>query len=143
MIVYCDTSLLMSLYALDANSEAAAAAIEKSKSLIINQIQIFEFRNAMRARVFHGSITEAQLNAIFRSFESDFDSGFLVETKVDLDNLFRGCERMSQLYTATTGQRSFDLAHIEAASMLRATHFLTFDKRQGDLAKKLGFKVKL
>jgi predicted nucleic acid-binding protein len=50
-------------------------------------------------------------------------------------------ERLSAGFTARIGTRSLDILHVANALVLGATSFLTFDKRQAELAKSAGLKV--
>ena len=45
--------------------------------------------------------------------------------------------------TAHGGHRTLDIFHVATAMHLRATHFLTFDNRQRDLARHAGLEVPL
>ena len=54
----------------------------------------------------------------------------------------REAERLGQDHTETMGVRGVDLLHAGIAKALGVLEFLTFDSRQGALAKAAGFKVK-
>ncbi len=50
-------------------------------------------------------------------------------------------KRLSAAYTLSGGHRSFDILHAAAAVRLKAERFLTFDRRQKDLAEAVGLTV--
>jgi predicted nucleic acid-binding protein len=50
-------------------------------------------------------------------------------------------KRLSAAYTLAGGHRSFDILHAAAAVRLKAERFLTFDRRQKDLAEAVGLTV--
>jgi hypothetical protein len=50
-------------------------------------------------------------------------------------------ERLSALHSGILGTRSLDVLHVACALVLGGSDFLTFDIRQGALAKAAGLKV--
>jgi hypothetical protein len=55
--------------------------------------------------------------------------------------VFEGALRLSAVYSRQLGTPTLDLLHVAAASLLRASEFITSDQRQSDLAKREGLKV--
>ena len=49
--------------------------------------------------------------------------------------------RLSALHSEILGTRSLDVLHVACALVLGGNDFLTFDHRQGALAKAAGLKV--
>jgi hypothetical protein len=76
-----------------------------------------------------------------QSIESDLAEGILAHIQVPWTDTFREAETLAENYVEQLGIRSFDLLHVGLARVLKATDFLTFDSRQAQLAKAVGFKV--
>ena len=52
------------------------------------------------------------------------------------------CSELSAGYSATLGCRTLDIIRVAAALVIGANKFITFDGRQGALAKQVGLTVK-
>lgn len=143
MMEYTDTGFLCSLYAPDAHTARAAAAMSGMESpvafLWIHQL---EFRNALRLRVFRKEIRPVQRDASLNLLLTDLASGVLVHTEVRHSELIMEGERLSAMHSERLGTRSLDILHVAAALVLGCTVFHTFDQRQGKLAKAAGLSVK-
>jgi predicted nucleic acid-binding protein len=61
---------------------------------------------------------------------------------LDWNEALREAEAVADQYLEKTGVRSGDLLHVASAVALNAEEFCTFDRRQADLAKRVGLKVK-
>ncbi len=143
MLVYVDSSFLISLYRQDANHSAAQAYVESHKvELSYLQLHRVEVRNALRVSVFQNFITEEELKSIFRRIEDDLSEGFLVHVSVTWNNIFRRADELSETYVAKSPQRALDILHVAAAWECGASTFATFDHRQRSLAKISGLTVK-
>lgn len=143
MTTYADTGFLCSLYAPDALTAKAAAAMRKMQSppvfLWLHQL---EFRNALRLRVFRKEITPAQRDASLNLLLADLANGVLVHADVPQNSLMIEAERLSASHSERLGTRSLDILHVAAALLLGSNQFHTFDTRQAKLAKAAGLKVK-
>ena len=143
MNAYADTSFLLSLYAPDANSAAAAATMAKLRPpLPCTQLQQAEVRNATRLRVFRKELTPAERDAALEQFANDLASGILTPTPLVWADVWRETERLSARHAETIGARTLDLLHIAAARTLGVTELLTFDVRQRAVARAEGLRVK-
>ena len=143
MMEYADTGFLCSLYAPDAHTAKAAAAMRRMKSELafvwINQL---EFRNALRLRVFRKEITPAQREASLNLLLADLALGVLAHADASQKELMVEAERLSASHSERIGTRSLDILHVAAALVLGCETFHTFDTRQGKLARAAGLKVK-
>ena len=143
MMQYADTGFLCSLYAPDANTAKAVAAMKKMESrLAFLWIHQLEFRNAMRLRVFRREISTAQRDASLNLLLADLASGWLAHAEVSQVELMVEAERLSATHSERLGTRSLDILHVAAALVLGCEVFHTFDARQAKLAKSAGLKVK-
>ena len=143
MNAYADTSFLLSLYAPDANSAAAAATMAKLRPpLPFTPLQQAEFRNATRLRVFRKELTPAERDAVLEQLTNDLAGGVLMPTPLAWSDVWREAERLSARHAETTGARTMDILHVAAARTLGATELLTFDNRQRAVAQAEGLRVK-
>jgi predicted nucleic acid-binding protein len=143
MPAYADTSFLIRIYTPHADSQRALTWMQRATDpLPFTPFHRHELRNGVRLRVFRGEITVEQRKAAFREIDSDLEENILTHTTIPWADTFREAENLAGTHTETLGGRSFDLLHVSLALTLGATEFLTFDRRQGTLAKSAGLKVK-
>lgn len=139
---YADAALLCSLYAPDAHTARAIACLDKqSQPLPIVWIHQLEVRNALRLRVFRREITSAQRDTSLNALLADLANGVLVIVSPPLTEVLTEAERLSALHSDTLGTRSLDILHVAAAVVLGSQEFLTFDRRQANLARAAGLIV--
>lgn len=144
MVISADTSFLFSFYGNDSHSPRALDWTKEHPF----QIQItvpgrFELSNALRFSESRKFLAPGLSDKFISQFESDIRRGLLSEHPIDLAMLFPEADRISARHTLGGGHRSFDILHIAAAKLMRATHFLTFDANQKSLAEKEGLTVPL
>jgi predicted nucleic acid-binding protein len=140
-MIYLDSSLLVSLYCLDANSVAAAAALQAAKAkLLITSLGELETMNAFSLRVFRKEITAAQADAARKTFEKDILAGvFLLRALPDA--AFERAKVLSRQQTPKLGTRTADLLHVAAAVELGAVSLFSFDLQQRKMAQAAGLKL--
>lgn len=140
---YADTSFLAAIYSPETGSVQALGLMQRLREpLPFTPFHRHELRNGIRLRVFRKDITAAQRQAAFAEIESDLKDGILVHTPIPWTETFRRTEDLAAAHTEILGVRSFDLIHVGLALALGATEFLTFDIRQGALARAAGLDVK-
>jgi len=59
----------------------------------------------------------------------------------DVSDVYRKAEERSGRHAASTGCRSLDILHVAGAVVLGVRDFVTFDARQGKLARKARLRV--
>lgn len=101
-----------------------------------------ELRNALRLAVFRKEIDAVRRGAAFVDIDSDLGDGIIAHVPIGWTNAFREAEELGKTHTETLGIRSVDLLHVGIALTLGARRFLTFDARQGELAKAAGLNVR-
>jgi predicted nucleic acid-binding protein len=106
------------------------------------QLLRMETRNALRLAIFRGDLTNSDADMILDMIDADVRSGALNACSLPWVEVFAEAEKLGRLHTAELGTRSLDILHVAAAVVLGASLFLTFDKRQGELARKAGLEVK-
>lgn len=141
MKVYADPSFLVSLYSPDANSPAAARAMQTpSLQRFVTAFGELEVVNAMGLRVFRKEISPAQSQASITQFENDLRDG-VFQLRGLADSVFERARQLSRQTTAKLGTRSADLLHVAAALVLGADCLYTFDAHQRKLAQTLRLKL--
>ena len=142
MVISADTSFLFSLYGNDSKTpDALKWSAGHDDAVWITALTHFELINALRfaeCRRFIGVGLSDQFAADFRT---DLKEGRLIEPSCDLGEILAEASRLSAAHTLTGGHRGFDILHVAAARIMRATHFLTFDANQKKLAENAGLIV--
>ncbi len=142
MVIFCDTSFLFSLYGNDAHSQNAVAwASRNRRALYLNILTHFEFGNALRFSEFGGAIPTGSAARYWAEFEAAVAQGRLIVATSNLADVVDEARRLSSIRTLTGGHRGFDILHVAGARLGKATHFLTFDGNQRNLAEADGLVV--
>ena len=141
MIVYADTSFLFSLYVSDANSTAAAAAMQRTKPpLFVTDFGEFEFVNALNWRIFRRQLGVSQERAVLALLAKDVEAG-IVRVAPLTAAMFTRARQLARRDTRLLGTRALDVLHVASAVVLQARSFLTFDQRQAKLATAKGLRL--
>jgi predicted nucleic acid-binding protein len=139
--VYADTSFLVSLYVLDANSERAATQIQQAKlPILLTTFGELELTNAISLRLFRRELTPSKAQAARALVHKDLADGVLLTKPLTMSN-FEKAMRMARRRTPQLGTRTLDILHVASALELRAEKFYTFDHNQARLAKAEGMNV--
>jgi predicted nucleic acid-binding protein len=144
MTAYADTGFLCSLYAPDAHTPLAAARMKRQNlPLPVTWLHQLEIRNALRLRVFRNEIAVEQEAASTNAFLADLAAGVLCHAEPQLADLTREAERLSARHSTVLGTRSLDILHVASAVVLGLHDFLTFDRRQRELARAAGLHLQV
>ena len=130
-MLYVDTSALLKRYVDEAESDLVDELLGGDDGLVTGRHTVVEVRRNL-ARLLDGrALAEAR-----RAFAVDLEAFAVVE----LDAVT--CE-MSATIAEQTGVRSLDALHLGAAQRVggSALTFVTFDLRQAQAARNLGFTV--
>ena len=142
MTLAADTSFMVSLYGVDVNTPAARAWMAcTARPIVVSSALRFESENALRLACFRQTITPGELMQAMADIASDFSTGILLSREIPSSRHWAECQRISQAHTLTRGTRAFDILHVAGARLLKASTFLTFDQRQGELARSVGLIV--
>ena len=140
--IYADTSLLASLYLFDANTPAAIKAVAATgRSLILTSWQEFELENALQLRLFRQESSRADLHSAQVRLQQDLSAGAVVATILPIEAVLSSARQLSAKHTGRIGTRAFDVFHVAAAVVLKASAFLSFDVRQLTLAGAAGLRL--
>ena len=141
MSVYADTSFLVSLYVLDANSEKAASHIQQAKlPFLLTPFGELELTNAISLRLFRREPSPSKVKATQALVQKDLTDGVLQIKPMTMNN-FEKAKQMARRRTPQLGTRTLDILHVASALELNAEMFYTFDRNQARLAKAEGLQV--
>ena len=141
MSVYADTSFLVSLYVLDANSERAATYIQQAKfPILLTTFGELELTNAVFLRLFRRELTPSKVKAARALVHKDLVDGVLLTKQLTTSNLERAIQ-IARRRTPQLGTRALDILHVASALEWKAETFYTFDHNQARLAKAEGLVV--
>ena len=141
MSTYADTSFLVSLYVLDANSALAAGRMERVRfPIFLTPFGELELINAISLRQFRRELRPSKVSAALSLVRKDLADGIL-QLKPLAASVFDRAKQMARRRTPQLGTRTLDVLHVASALELRAEEFYTFDRNQEKLAKAEGLVV--
>lgn len=142
MVVAADTSFLFSIYGNDIHTPVGLAWMRLNQQGIrISPLNRFELVNALRLAEFR-KVLGVGISTLYASqFDLDLQQGRLTEAAYDLSDILAEAQRLSSVHTLHHGHRAFDILHVAAAKVMKASHFLTFDANQKRLAESEGLIV--
>ena len=143
MIVYCDTSWLVSyLNEDDENHAVARAAAGKlvGHDFVVCEVHLLELPAAMRAATHRvqSPVPENIARRVINRFDRAVTGKILVRRELDLKDSVAMARSLGETHGWKGRHTTFDLWHLAAAWALSAGSFLTFDERQGKIAELLG-----
>lgn len=142
MTAYADSGVIAKLYVPEPNSPEAVRLVSSyPPPLALTHLQALEVRNALRLKVFRGEMTRAQLRRTLSRLAEDVGRGRWQLPRYPPSDVHRKAEELSGKHARNTGCRSLDILHVAGAIVLGARDFLTFDARQGKLARKARLRV--
>jgi predicted nucleic acid-binding protein len=146
MIVYCDTSFLVSLlYEGDANHKAARnlAGRFDGQDFVLCQTHQLELPAAVRAGT-HRTESPISINVartIINRFDRVWNGRTFARRDLALDDSVTMARSLGEAHGWSKRHTSFDLWHLAAAWTLGAGVFLTFDERQKQIGRTLSFRT--
>lgn len=130
MTLYADTSALLKRYVDERDSERAVELLASDPELVIGRHAVVEVRRNLARLLPANAATAARA-----AFAEDLASFSIVELDAAT------CE-LAATIAEQSGVRTLDALHLGAAKRLgTAMTFLTFDVRQAQAARSLGFAV--
>lgn len=139
---YVDSSALLKLYIREPESPAMNAWRRGTRGAlpltphgrleIVNGICLAAFRNALDAEAWSDALA---------SFDEDIAEGRYSHADVLWRATLRRASEISRSHTRAVGCRTLDVLHVATALELGLRTFVTFDRRQRQLAKAAGLKA--
>jgi predicted nucleic acid-binding protein len=145
VIVYCDTSWLLSyLNEDDENHSAARAAAGKltGYEFVVCEVHLLELPAAIRAATHRlkRPVPEHVARRIINRFDRAVTRKILLRKEVDMKDSVAMVRSLGETHGWRERHTTFDLWHLAAAWSLSAGVFLTFDQRQGKIAEVMGMR---
>jgi uncharacterized protein len=130
-MLYVDSSALLKAYVDEIDSAAAVTYLNSDPVVVTSWVTVTEVRRNL-ARLLDGSARSAALAA----FEADIEAFALVSAG---EHVCRAAATIGEV----VGVRTLDALHLATAQQLQVPRlpFLTFDLRQAQGARSLGFTV--
>jgi predicted nucleic acid-binding protein len=143
MIVYCDTSFLVSyLNEADVNySDARKIATRFSaEDFVVCEIHLLEFPAAVRAATHrqNSPLPEYIARSLINRFDRAVNGKMFIRKMVNLAESLAMARSLGEAHGWRQKHTAFDLWHLGAAWSFSAGKFLTFDRKQASLARLLG-----
>jgi predicted nucleic acid-binding protein len=126
--------------------EPASAAMSAWRSRTKGALPVtphgrLEIVNGICLAGFRKIITAEALSDAIASFEEDLAEGRYVDADILWRATLRRARELSRAHTPALGCRTLDVLHVATAIELGLRYFVTFDGRQGQLAKAAGLKL--
>ncbi len=146
MIVYCDTSFLISwFFQDDANHKTAGklGARFDGEDFVLCQAHYLELPASVRAAVHRteSPMSQSAARSIINRFDRAWNGRDFVRRNVPLDDSVAMARALGDAHGWTKRHTPFDLWHLAAAWCLGAGAFLTFDERQKEVCRLLSFQT--
>lgn len=140
---YVDPSALLKLYLHEPESLAMSAWRSRKGALPITQHGQLEIVNGIGLAGFRDLLGAEALEDALASFTEDLEAGRYVVVDVPWRATLRRAEQLSREQTPAVGCRTLDVLHVATALELEMRAFVTFDRRQAQLATVAGLRVAL
>lgn len=143
MMVYCDTSLLLSYFNEDdANHKVARAMAARwdAHDFVVCEVHLLEVPGALRAATHRApdGLPSHIARRVINRFDRAVNSKVFLRKPVDLAESVAMARSLGDTYGWQKRHTTFDLWHLASAWSLSASVFLTLDQRQGSIATLLG-----
>jgi predicted nucleic acid-binding protein len=143
MDAYFDSAIIVKLYVKEASSPDAIRHVGACAApYALTQWQTLEVKNAIRLKAFRSEITSTEMTQSIAAFEQDIATGRWQRPAYSVIAIEQKADELSAAHSAILGCRTLDIIHVAAALTIGAKAFVTFDVRQGALAKRVGLTVK-
>ena len=142
-MIYLDTSSLTKAYVSESGSDEVRQLLERtSESIYISSLSLVEFRCALARRTRALTLTDAESQRIWASFEGDVDDGVFDVLPVDNDDHLSARRLIDAV--APLPLKALDALHLAIVRRARAllgASFVTSDAQQATAASALGIST--
>ena len=140
--IYVDPSALLKLYLHQRESAAMNAWRARTRGpLPVTHHGRFEVTNGICLAAHRREITPDALTDTLASLDEDFAAGHYRQADLLWRATLNRAADLSRSYSPKFGTRSLDVLHVASALELGLRHFVTYDRRQQDLARAVGLKI--
>lgn len=146
MIVYCDTSFLLSLFREeDANHKEANELASRfdGEEFVLCEAHQIEFPAATRAAVHRTAspLLPHEARGLISRFDRAWNGRDFVRRSLSLEDSASMARALGDAHGWNRRHTAFDLWHLAAAWSFGAGAFLTFDERQKEIGRLLSFWI--
>jgi predicted nucleic acid-binding protein len=139
---YADPSALLKLYVHEPESAAMSRWRGRTGgALPLTEHGRLEIVNGVCLAAFRKTISADAMRDALASFDEDQREGRYQHADVLWRATLRTAAEISRTRTATIGCRALDVLHVATALQLGLRRFVTFDRRQQDLARAVGLTI--
>jgi predicted nucleic acid-binding protein len=143
VIVYCDTSWLLSYLSEDDENHAAArtaAGRLLGHDFVVCEVHFLELPAAIRAATHRAQnpVPKHIARRVINRFDRAVTGKILIRKELDMKDSVAMARSLGETHGWTERHTTFELWHLAAAWSLSAGTFLTFDQRQGKIAALMG-----
>jgi predicted nucleic acid-binding protein len=143
MIVYCDTSFLVSFFNDDDVNHGAARELarkHRADEFVVCDVHLLELPASVRAAVHRKvhPVPEGVARRVINRFDRAVNRKMFQRKRLEGDDALNMVRSLGETHGWKERHTAFDLWHLAAAWALSAGVFLTFDKRQRQIARLLG-----
>ena len=142
-MIYLDTSSLTKAYVSESGSDEVRQLLERtSESIYISALSLVEFRCALARRTRALTLTDAESQRIWASFEGDVDDGVFDVLPVNNDDHISARRLIDAV--APLPLKALDALHlaiVRRARKLLGASFVTSDAQQAAAASALGIST--
>jgi predicted nucleic acid-binding protein len=137
--IYADPSALLRLYLHEPESAVMSRWRARARgALPITSHGRLEIVNGICLAAFRKTISEEAASDALASFDEDCDDGRYIDVDAPWRATLRRAAEISRVHTPRLGARSLDVLHVASALELGLPRFVTFDRRQQQLARAAG-----
>jgi len=146
MIVYCDTSFLISFFnEEDVNHRSAKNMVARwnREDFVVCALHLVEFPAGVRAATHRQKhpIQPHLARGLINRFDRAVNGGLFTRRELPISDSVNMARSLGEAHGWKKRHTSFDLWHLGAAWALSAGAFLSFDGRQSVVAKTLGMAI--
>lgn len=139
---YVDPSALRRLYVHDTQSRAFSTWRGRVKGALPTTLHgQAELVNSIMLAVFRGDLEPLAATQAVADLDDDYARGRLALVDLLWRRTLEQAMELSRKHTPALGTRTLDVLHVSSALTIGCRRFVTYDERQGKLARKVGLKV--
>jgi predicted nucleic acid-binding protein len=141
-MTFADASFLVSFFGHDEHTREAVRWWSKANVILTaSRLVLFEAENSMRTLHLEGECTPAESRWAVEKMKRAIAEGLIEVRESRVKRLYPAAVRLSVHYSEQKRFGAMDILHVAAALDLCAKQFVSFDERQGELAKAEGLDV--
>lgn len=143
-MIYCDTSVILSLYTGDENASTVTAWFDGfDQGVAWTDLHHLEFCAGLEARVGRGDTARDQADLIHAEIDRELQAErFFLPAVTPWKRAFSLAHEFALEGSATSLARSLDVLHLGICHSLDIQKFWSLDQRQNQLASRVGLLIR-